>query len=188
MEKRLKIGDNYVDGVKVTVVRRRGRRINLRVLPDGTVRLMVPFWWATLAQGAEFLSANWGWAMRMRERALANPPPKPVEATADQLRQLAATLDGLNREWCIRLCEADVTWKLRRMKSRWGTCHFTKRHVNYSTMLAGKPRELVEYVVVHELTHLKAHGHGAPFQRLMDARLPGWRALRRQLNSRARQA
>ena len=63
MKRKLKIGDNVVDGVKVTVVRRRGRRINLRVLPDGTVRLMVPHWWATLAQGAEFLAANWGWAL-----------------------------------------------------------------------------------------------------------------------------
>ena len=78
MERKLKIGDNAIDGVKVTVVRKRGKRINLRVLPDGTVRLMVPHWRATLAQGAAFLAENWAWAMRMRERALANPPPRPT--------------------------------------------------------------------------------------------------------------
>ena len=52
-------------------------------------------------------------------------------------------------------------------------------------MLALKPRELVEYVVVHELTHLKVHNHGAAFKALMDARLPNWRSLRRRLNARA---
>jgi predicted metal-dependent hydrolase len=53
--------------------------------------------------------------------------------------------------------------------------------VVYSAALARVPRELVEYVVVHELTHLKAHGHGEDWKRLMDMRLPEWRLLRRRL-------
>ena len=51
----------------------------------------------------------------------------------------------------------------------------------YSLDLAREPRELVEYVVVHELTHLRVHDHGPSFQTLMDARLPDWRLRRRQL-------
>ena len=50
-------------------------------------------------------------------------------------------------------------------------------------MLAGAPRECVEYVVVHELTHLKAHGHGVRFKALMDERLPDWRERRRALKN-----
>ena len=42
----------------------------------------------------------------------------------------------------------------------------------------------MEYVVVHELTHLRAPNHGPAFYALMDARLPGWRQLRRRLNGR----
>ena len=53
-------------------------------------------------------------------------------------------------------------------------------------MLAGKPPELVEYVVVHELTHLRVHGHGPAFWLLMSRRLPDWRARRSRLNSRSR--
>ena len=40
------------------------------------------------------------------------------------------------------------------------------------------------YIVVHELTHLKAANHGPRFYALMDARLPGWKELRRRLNRR----
>ena len=71
------------------------------------------------------------------------------------------------------------------MKTLWGVCHFSKRQITYARQLALKPRELVEYVVVHELTHLKVHNHGAAFKALMDARLPNWRSLRRRLNARA---
>ena len=59
-----------------------------------------------------------------------------------------------------------------------------KRQITYNAELARVPRELVEYVVVHELTHLKAANHGPRFYALMDERLPGWKLLRRKLNKR----
>jgi len=73
---------------------------------------------------------------------------------------------------------------MRAMKTLWGSCHIVRRRITYNTELARVPRELVEYVVVHELTHLKVASHGPKFYRLMDARLPGWKELRRRLNKR----
>ena len=183
---RLKSGENVIDGVPVRVVRRRGRRINIRILDDGTVRLMVPHWWATLAQGAEFLTAKWNWVLDARARVLARPPATPpIEASDLEVLLLERMLTELHTLWTARLNEPGVTWKLRRMKTLWGVCHFSKRQITYARMLALKPRELVEYVVVHELTHLKVHNHGPAFKALMDARLPNWRQLRRRLNARA---
>ena len=182
----IKSGSNIINDVPVTVVRRRAKRINIRVLEDGSVQLTVPFWWATLAQGEAFLSAQWDWVLKMRKRVLSRPPaPPPREITADEIRRLISLLDELTSFWAARLNEQNVTWKLRRMKTRWGVCDFLKRRITYAVMLANKPRELVEYVVVHELTHFKAHGHGERFKALMDERLPNWRTLRRRLNSSA---
>ena len=81
--------------------------------------------------------------------------------------------------------EADVTWKIRRVKSLWGCCHWRRRYITYNAELAHAPRALIEYVVVHEYTHFAVHDHGPRFRALMDARLPDWRFLRRQLNRRA---
>lgn len=182
----LKSGENFIDGVPVRVVRRRGRWINIRILDDGTVRLMVPHWWATLAQGAEFLASKWDWVLDARARVLARPPAAPpIEASDLEVLLLERLLTELHTLWTARLNEPGVTWKLRRMKTLWGVCHFSKRQITYARQLALKPRELVEYVVVHELTHLKVHNHGAAFKALMDARLPNWRSLRRRLNARA---
>jgi len=179
----LHAGENTIDGVRVEVVRRRAKYIRIRVKADGTVALTVPFWRATLAQGAAFLESKWGWALEARRRALERPAAAPqAEVAPEEAAALAALLGELHAAWAERLGEDGVSWKLRRMKTRWGVCNRAKRRVTYAAMLAREPRELVEYVVVHELTHLKAHGHGAAFQALMDARLPGWRALRRRLN------
>lgn len=175
-------GENLVNGVTVTVTRRRARRINLRVTRDGAVHLTVPYFWATLADAEAFLLSKWSWVEKTRRTALAQPVPAKDPLTAVERDALAVLLADLHGAWCARLGEPDVTWKLRTMKSIWGSCHWRKRHVTYNAELARKSRDLVEYVVVHELTHLQAHDHGPAFQALMDARLPDWRQRRTRLN------
>ena len=180
----LHAGENLVEGIPVEVVRKRVRRISIRIRADGRVVLNVPKWWATLRQGEEFLRSKLQWVRKTREDVLSRPQPVDVPLTDDALAALKATLGELQDEWTTRLREAGVTWKLRKMKTLWGSCHFRKRIITYNTELAPAPRELIEYVVVHELTHLVAHDHGPNFYRHMDERLPGWRELRARLNKR----
>ncbi len=178
---RLHEGINYVDGIPVKLTRRATRRIGIRIAQDGTVCLSVPRRLATIAEGERFLGDNWQWALSARAKVLAQPVKAQKPISREELDALSAMLGELHSSWCERLGETDVTWKTRRMKSLWGSCHYAKRHVVYSASLARVPRELAEYVVVHELTHLRVHNHGPAFRALMDARLPGWRSLRRRL-------
>ena len=179
----IRFGENAVDGVPVTVVRRRARRIIVTVRPGGIVVLTIPTWRATLAEGAAFLASSWEWVLRTRERVLAQPVPAEREFTPMEIAGLQTLVGELHALWSARLGEFGVQWKLRRMKARWGVCNYVRRRVTYAVMLAGQSRECVEYVVVHELTHLKVHGHGPRFQALMDARLPDWRERRRRLKA-----
>ena len=71
----LHTGENMIDGVPVSVVRRRAKRIIIRVKPGGEVAVTVPPWRATLAEAAAFLASKWDWVLRTRERALAQPAP-----------------------------------------------------------------------------------------------------------------
>ena len=177
-------GTNLIDGIPVEVIRKRIRCINIRVKADGTVVLSVPKWWATLRQGEAFLREKWKWINKARTEVLARPAVLRAPVTDEEIESLRSLLDELTGLWSVRLHESGVTWKIRRVKSIWGTCHIRKRQITYNAELARVPRELVEYVVVHELTHLKAANHGPRFYALMDERLPGWELLRRKLNKR----
>ena len=119
---------------------------------------------------------------KARRGMLARPAREPV--TDAERATLSSLLAELNAAWAARLGERDFAWRIRRVTSLWGCCHWIKRYVTYSEALARAPRELVEYVVVHELTHFAVHGHGPAFHELMDARLPGWKDLRKRLNGR----
>lgn len=96
--------------------------------------------------------------------------------------QLQPVVGMLVEEWRKRLGEAPVTWRIRLMRSEWGSCTARKRHLLFNLDLVRVPVECIEYVVVHELTHLAVQNHGPAFQALMTQRLPNWKNLRKQLN------
>ena len=177
-------GHNEIEGVPVEVVRKRIRRINIRVAADGTVCLSVPKWWATLRQGEEFLRSKWKWVQKTRGEVLARPAATRAPVTEAELEALRTLLGELNAMWAARVGEDGVSWKIRRVKSLWGCCHWRDRYITYNAELARAPRDLVEYVVAHEYTHFAVHNHGPKFRALMDERLPGWQTLRRRLNRR----
>ena len=71
---------------------------------------------------------------------------------------------------------------VRRMKTRWGSCTSPKRLIRLNTELAKKPRECLDYILVHEMVHLLEPSHNATFTNLMDKFMPQWRHLRDELN------
>jgi predicted metal-dependent hydrolase len=71
---------------------------------------------------------------------------------------------------------------VQRMKTKWGSCNAGRRSIRLNTDLAKKPRECLEYIVVHEMIHILEPTHGPRFVALMDRLMPQWRACREQLN------
>jgi predicted metal-dependent hydrolase len=68
------------------------------------------------------------------------------------------------------------------MKTKWGSCNPKLGHVRLNTELVKKPKDLLEYIVVHEMIHLIEARHSKRFVELMDENLPAWREARAELN------
>lgn len=71
---------------------------------------------------------------------------------------------------------------VQRMKTKWGSCNPRKRNIRLNTDLAKKPREYLEYILVHEMAHILEPNHNTRFVALMDRLLPQWRGRRDELN------
>jgi predicted metal-dependent hydrolase len=71
---------------------------------------------------------------------------------------------------------------VQRMKTKWGSCNPQGRSIRLNTDLAKKPRECLEYIVVHEMVHILDPTHGPRFVTLMDRLMPQWRGRRDELN------
>jgi predicted metal-dependent hydrolase len=75
--------------------------------------------------------------------------------------------------------------KIRKMKTRWGTCNPAVARLRFNLELARKPLHIVEYIVLHEMVHLLEKGHNERFYGFMDRWMPGWKNYRKELRSRS---
>jgi predicted metal-dependent hydrolase len=100
-------------------------------------------------------------------------------------QQLHAVVPGLIAKWQARL-QVEVTgYFLQRMKTKWGSCNPHKGHIRLNTELVKKPKDLLEYVVLHEVAHLVSPRHDQAFVATLDKHWPQWRESRAELNSLA---
>jgi len=95
---------------------------------------------------------------------------------------LHAAVPPLIRKWERRLKVEVHGYFLQRMKTRWGSCNHRLGHIRLNTELVKKPKDLLEYVIVHEMAHLIEPTHSDRFIAILDRHYPSWREARAELN------
>ncbi|WP_432418239.1 M48 family metallopeptidase [Bifidobacterium catenulatum] len=98
------------------------------------------------------------------------------------VQTINAQLPVLLGKWAPVIGRKPTHITLRIMTSRWGSCTPKTGRIRLNLQLGLMDPKFLEYVLVHEMTHLWENGHGEGFQRRMSAYLPQWRQLRRELN------
>jgi hypothetical protein len=96
--------------------------------------------------------------------------------------QLHTAVPLLIKKWEPKLGVEVAGYHLQRMKTKWGSCNHRARTIRLNTELAKKPKDLLEYVIVHEMTHLLEPTHSQRFMETLDRHCPGWREARAELN------
>lgn len=89
----------------------------------------------------------------------------------------------LIRKWEEKLGVHVSGYYLQRMKTKWGSCNHRAGNIRLNTELVKKPRDLVEYVIVHEMAHLIEPTHSERFIALLTEHYPSWREARAELNA-----
>ena len=98
-------------------------------------------------------------------------------------QHLRTLIPSLLEKWQEVLGVRANEFGIKKMKTKWGTCNIEARRIWVNLELAKKPVSCLEYIVVHELTHLLERNHTERFTAIMDRHLPTWRMSRKELNS-----
>ena len=83
-------------------------------------------------------------------------------------------------DWADKLDVKVNKLTLRPMKNKWASCS-TKGHLNFNTELLELDKELIDYVVVHELLHFSVPNHGKLWKSLMSAHLGDYKKIEEKL-------
>lgn len=97
-------------------------------------------------------------------------------------RLLHEVVPVLIKKWEAKLGVAVSEYFLQRMKTKWGGCNARAGTIRLNTELVKKPKDMLEYVIVHEMAHLREPTHSAKFVELMTRHYPNWKTARAELN------
>jgi predicted metal-dependent hydrolase len=86
------------------------------------------------------------------------------------------------KKWEPQLKVKVAAYFLQRMKTKWGSCNHKAKHIRLNTQLVTKPKDLLEYVIVHEMVHLIEPTHSERFLTILGKHYPTWREARAELN------
>ena len=116
------------------------------------------------------------------------PPTTTREAKATLLKEyyreeLKPILEKMIHDWSSRMQVHPTRWRVQSMKTKWGSCNANTGSLLFNLELAKKPKSCIEYIVVHELVHLKERLHTDQFLAHMNRYLPMWRSRKEALNA-----
>ncbi len=97
--------------------------------------------------------------------------------------QLKDLVPPLRERWEREIGVAADEVRIKKMKTKWGSCNIDARRIWLNLELVKKPYRCIEYILVHELVHLLERRHNDRFRSLINMHLPDWRLRREELNS-----
>ena len=158
----------------------RARRVSIRVSASKGIVVTVPFW-ASFKSGLAFLALNREWVMATvlrQQKKLAQSDAATGIAGMDEAERAVeverlraeakAWLPGRLRELADRYGFTVGKVFIKHNKSNWGSCS-VRGNINLNLNLMRLPEDLRNYVMLHELAHLRHANHGPQFHALLDA-------------------
>lgn len=97
----------------------------------------------------------------------------------NELKQL---VEPLIKKWEQTMGVQLTEFAIKKMKTKWGTCNIEAKRIWLNLELAKKPFHCIEYIIVHELVHLRERNHNDRFVAFLDRYLPDWKQLKDELN------
>ncbi len=167
---------------KITYSKRK--TVSLRVLPDLTVEVRAPF---GLSRGIidEIVEKHSAWIKKRIESVKAQPLAyTPTKGEIEELKEKTRGIVlPLVEKYATYIGVVPTKINFTSAKRVFGSCT-SKKHLNFSFRLCLYPREAIEYVVVHELCHIKEMNHSPRFWREVGQILPDYKERRELLKEK----
>ena len=175
------------DSAIVFVRHPRARRYLIRVAEDGSVRVTVPRW-GSRREAEAFAARERAWIERQQQkREVERQRPRAAEMPVAEQRALR---ERASRELPLRLLELAGRYGLtvtrisvRNQRWRWGSCS-RSGHICLNWRLVTMPESVRDYVLIHELMHLKRLDHSPKFWKLVAEACPEYEEARAWLRGR----
>lgn len=164
--------------IKYTLVRKRIKNINLRINSKGELIVSAPYL-CTKKRIEEVIVSKAKWILQKQQEAVNRKTNQFVRE--EDIKSLCEKIELFLVKWEAITGLKSSSWKLKKMTSRWGSCNFQTRNLNFSTMLCGKSDDVIEAVVLHELAHIKYPNHSKDYYNYILGYMPDYKDRKKEL-------
>lgn len=165
---------------------KKARNLRLTVNLEGNLTVTVP-WLYPLWSARKFIRRKNDWILKNIEKfknrkessLLLKADKKDYEKLKEKARVLVYNkIAEFNKFYGFEYNRIAI----RNQKSRWGSCS-AKKNLNYNFRIVLLPEDLANYIIVHELCHLKEMNHSRRFWKLVERTIPNHKEARKQLRN-----
>jgi len=160
---------------------KRAKRINLSIKSDATIVLSMPKY-LPFIYAQNFLKKKADWLIEKIENIQKNNSVWHLDKNDYQKQKTKALelvykkVEKFNKVYNFKFNKVSV----KNQKTRWGSCS-SQKNLNFNYRIIYLPEKLVDYIIVHELCHLKEMNHSKNFWDLVKKVLPDYLSLRKML-------
>jgi hypothetical protein len=165
---------------------KRARNLRLTVNLEGNLTVTIP-WFCSMWQARRFINKKSDWILKSVNRfkkregnsLLVRAGKRDYEKLKEKTRLFAhSRVEEFNKYYNFDYNRISI----RNQKSRWGSCSMRK-NLNYNFRILLLPKDLADYIIVHELCHLKEMNHSKRFWNLVGETMPDYKAMRKRLRN-----
>jgi len=126
-------------------------------------------------------------SLKGKDKIILNIRPNSHRAKREQIlmdwyrKELRVIASNLIERWQKTIGVQLNAWGIKRMKTRWGTCNQKAGRIWLNLELTKKPEHCLEFIIVHEMTHLLERSHNDRFKAYLDRFMPRWRQYKEEL-------
>lgn len=167
-----------------TLLRSKRKTMAIEITRTGDVLVRVPLFVSDL-QALSFLKEKEGWVESHRQKVVARREayPEPTKEEARRLKAMAEEqLPALVERYAAAMGLTPAHISITGARTRFGSCS-GKNRICFSWRLMVYPQAAIEYVVVHELAHLKEKNHGSGFYKLVSQYMPDYKEREKLLKN-----
>ncbi len=170
----------------IEIIRSKRKTIGLQVRPDSRVILRVPRQMKKreieqfIDEYREWIDHKLSLMEERNARSVSTGAPAREKISAKEWQQIRNTFIARVQYFCSRMQVKVGRVTIRNQKTRWGSCS-AKGNVNFNYQLYYMPRELMDYVIIHELAHRQHMDHSAAFWQEVEQYCPDYKECRQRL-------
>jgi len=183
MTKQIKLQNKKVD--YILKISKRARRMRLAVYCDGSFVVTKPI---GLNEGIveKFIIQKSNWVLSKLEyfkqfkgNIFKNDHKNYLKHRNDALKFINKRINYFNKVYNFKFNKINV----KNQKTRWGSCS-KKRNLNFNYKILFLPKHIADYIIVHELCHLKEFSHSYKFWNLVAKAIPDYLGIRKELKNK----